>query len=235
MKTPRYTPFNADQLLRQYAFFEDPAPAPAPDPAPAPTPEEKKFSQADMDKVQGKTRTEAKQAAINDLLKELGFEKPDDLKALVKTVREKDEAEKSELQKALDAKVTLEKEREDAKAALKTFQEQVEAEKRLNKRNAALLKAAATATATVPEDVITWAEKNAEADLAKVLKEDGTVDEEAAKALVAACKAARPNYFGLKSTVPGTGSHRGGTRPDPAREGKEKARQDVKERQRSGW
>lgn len=221
MTVTRYTPFNADRMLRRYAFFEDPAPAPTPDPAPTPTPDEKKFTQADMDKVQGKTRSEAKQAAINDLLKELGFEKPDDLKALVKTVREREEGEKTELQKALDAKTTLEKELDDAKNTLKTYQESVEAEKRLTKRNAAVTKAAAAAKALDADDVITWAEKYSDAELAKVLKEDGTVDEKAAEALVLACKTARPNYFGLKSSVPGTGSHSGGRAvpPNPAQEG----------------
>lgn len=73
---------------------------------PSPTPtgggDEKKFTQADLDRIAGETRAKGREAGVSELLKELGFEKADDLKVLVKAQKDKQDAEKSELQKATE-------------------------------------------------------------------------------------------------------------------------------------
>lgn len=64
--------------------------------------EEKKFTQADVDRIAGETRQKGREAGVGDLLKELGFEKTDELKAIIKAHTDKENAEKSELQKTTE-------------------------------------------------------------------------------------------------------------------------------------
>jgi hypothetical protein len=60
---------------------------------------ERTFTQAQLDAIVGERATRAKGAAISELLGELGFEKADDLKALVQSAREQADKQKSEAQK----------------------------------------------------------------------------------------------------------------------------------------
>jgi hypothetical protein len=57
------------------------------------------FTQEQLDAIVGERATRAKSAAISELLGELGFEKADDLKALVQSAREQADKQKSEAQK----------------------------------------------------------------------------------------------------------------------------------------
>jgi hypothetical protein len=57
------------------------------------------FTQEQLDAIVGERATRAKSAAISELLGELGFEKTDDLKALVQSAREQADKQKSETQK----------------------------------------------------------------------------------------------------------------------------------------
>lgn len=200
------TSFASDRLLRQYAHFEDPAPAPPPDP-PAPPAEDKKFTQADVDRVAGETRKQAKQAAVNDLLKELGFEKADDLKTLVKTAKDQAEAQKTEAQKAIEAKAALEKERDEAKAALTARNAEIEVEKRAALRDSAITKALTSANAKA-EKVLKLLKVDQPDALAATLKEDGTVDEAKVKALIETARKAYPEDFGRGGV--GSPSNNGG-------------------------
>lgn len=59
-------------------------------------PGERTFTQADLDRVAGQTR----QQALNKWAKELGFEKPDDIQAIIKAKQEADDKSKSDLEKA---------------------------------------------------------------------------------------------------------------------------------------
>ena len=187
MTTPFKASVRPDVLLRKYAWFEDPAPAPNPPPDPAPSPdpkpEDKKFTQADMDRVAGSTRTEARKTALTDFLKELGFDKPDDLKTLVKSAKEQDEAKKTEAQKLADAKTQAEKERDEAKAALESERQQ----RLIDRRDSAIRTRASKAYDV--NDVLAWAQRaDNKALLDKTVKDDGTVDEKAVDALIAACE-----------------------------------------------
>lgn len=101
-------------------------------------PETKTFTQADVDRIVGERAKRAEESAIGSLLKDLGFEKPDDLKALVGEARKKQDAEKSELQKA--------QERIDALTKAKDTAEQERAEA-IERANVTLMRAAVMAEA----------------------------------------------------------------------------------------
>lgn len=77
---------------------------------------ERTFTQAQLDAIVGERATRAKSAAINDLLGELGFEKADDLKALVKAAKERQASEQTEAQK-LQAQLEAAQKREGTLAA----------------------------------------------------------------------------------------------------------------------
>jgi len=74
------------------------------------------FTQEQLDAIVGERATRAKSAAINDLLSELGFEKADDLKALVKAAKERQASEQTEAQK-LQAQLEAAQKREGTLAA----------------------------------------------------------------------------------------------------------------------
>lgn len=77
-------------------------------------PADKTFTQADVDRIVGERAKRAEESAIGALLKDLGFEKPDDLKALVADAKKRSDAEKSELDKANEHIATLAKAKEAA-------------------------------------------------------------------------------------------------------------------------
>lgn len=77
-------------------------------------PADKTFTQADVDRIVGERAKRAEESAIGSLLKDLGFEKTDDLKTLIGDVRKKQDAEKSELQKAQESLAALTKAKEAA-------------------------------------------------------------------------------------------------------------------------
>lgn len=228
-------------LLRRYAWFEGEAGSTTPEaqtPSTTVTPpvnggndEGKKFTQAELDKYAGERGVKAAEAARKKLLEKFGIEDEDADAELLKAAKAKREADKSEVEKAAKA-VETEKQRADKLAA---ELEAERAEHRLERLDTLLNAALKDAGAKDVELSLIGLKARKAKDVEALLDADGKVDGTKVTALVTAAKAAYPDQFGLKSTVPGTGSHRGGTRPDPAREGKEKARQDVKERQRSGW
>lgn len=74
---------------------------------------ERKFTQADMDRVAGQTR----QQALSRWVKDQGFENPDQIVAIIDERRQADEAAQSELEKA-QAKTEKEKVRADANEQL---------------------------------------------------------------------------------------------------------------------
>ncbi len=66
--------------------------------------ETRTFTQEELNAIVGERATRAKNAAISDLLGELGLEKADDLKALVKEAKDKQASEQTETQR-LQAKI----------------------------------------------------------------------------------------------------------------------------------
>ena len=79
------------------------APAPDVNASPAGDAPPRTFTQEDLDRIVGERAKHAKSSAISDLLKELGYEKPDELKAAIKRQRDAEAANQSELEKAQKA------------------------------------------------------------------------------------------------------------------------------------
>jgi hypothetical protein len=176
------------------------------------------LTQEQANKLIGEARKKGREAAVADLLKELGFEKADDLKALVTSAKERADAEKSEAQKAAEAKEAAEKKAADLAKQL----DDERAARRKDRLSASVL--AAAKEAEHPEDVLEWAERHAADKLTAVLKDDGSLDDKALEALMKAAKEARPAWFKGGRFVPGTGSHSGGRMVEPGKEAKDRAR-----------
>ena len=177
--------------LRRYARFEGEAPPPPAAPAtPTDTPpanggtgEAKTFTQADLDKYASEARKSARSAAVSDLLKELGVEKPDDLKALVTKTREQEEAQKTEAQRALERAEKAEQRAKDAEERAT----QIEAQRVLDRRDSAIR--AKSSQAHDIAAVLEWANRPANAELLKkTVGDDGTVSEKAVDELIAAAQ-----------------------------------------------
>jgi hypothetical protein len=86
------------------------------------TGDDKKFSQADLDRIVGDRAKRAGEAAIAKLLQDLGVEKPEELKARIEAQRKAEDEKKSELEKLQDAQrkaeekaAQSEKERDEAR------------------------------------------------------------------------------------------------------------------------
>lgn len=77
------------------------------------------FEQEDLDHVAGKSRKEGHTAGHNSVLKALGFENEEEGIEFLKKAREKEDAEKTELEKLADKVAGLEQDKEDADTALK--------------------------------------------------------------------------------------------------------------------
>lgn len=74
----------------------------------------KTFDQEAVNALVGKTRDEARRAAEKSLLEGLGITDIEAAKATLKAVADRNEAEKSELQKATEANASLQRERDQA-------------------------------------------------------------------------------------------------------------------------
>lgn len=181
--------------------------------------DERKFTQADADQIAGKARDAGRQAAINELLKDLGLEKTDDLKALVTDTRKKQDAEKSELQKAQERNEEL------AKAAKAAEAKRDEALSRATER---LLKAAVLTEAAKPDhkiradalaDVWTFLDRSA-----IKIKDDGETFDGISEAIKAVVKA-KPYLVDNKPKGPGSPpAPDGGSRRDKEPSDEDRAR-----------
>ncbi len=97
-----------------------PPPASPPPPATATGAggDEKKFTQADVDRIMGERATRAKESAVSELLKGLGIEKPEDLKAIVAEHKKLKDSQLSDLEKANKRVAELEPKLSDQEAEL---------------------------------------------------------------------------------------------------------------------
>lgn len=144
---------------------------------------------------------EAHKAGANALIKELGFEKPDELKAALAAFKAEQEAKLSESEK-LQNKL---KETEDQRAALeKQLQEQRDAAI-VKDVNDAIKEAAQALHALHPEDVVTHLRQG---DLSKLVDDKGKVKVDAIKPLLDQVVKDRPTWFAV--AAPGIRSNRGG-------------------------
>lgn len=87
----------------------------------------KGISQADLNKAAGKAREEGRQAATNELLRELGLDSPDTLKSIVQERKEAEEARQTELEKLQKQHKKVAEEREAYEAQVGDLQGQIKA------------------------------------------------------------------------------------------------------------
>lgn len=187
---------------------------PTPDPKPgkqqqaAPEPAAM-FSQADVDRIIGERAKRAGESAINQLLEGLGVESADALKSFVTKAKEKEEGEKSELQKLQEQIAKLEKDRDTEKQRAA----QIEAARLTDKINTKLEGFATKAKAANPEDVVDYLRNRHSDEVAALAGEGGVVDEKAAEKLIEIVRKARPNWFAVQG--PGSPSNHDGRPPQP--------------------
>jgi len=171
------------------------------------------FTQEQVDAIVGERAKRAAEAAVHKLLEQLGVAGVDDLKAQLEEARQRREAEMSEAQKAAAEAERARKERDALKAELEAERQQ----RIVDKRNSRLVAAAQKAGMEAPDDIVVWAQTYAANALSAVVDESGAVSEQAVDKLVAACKAARPNWF--RSSAPGAPSNADGRviKPDASK------------------
>ena len=219
---------SAPSLLKRRAWFDgEGTPPPPPPPAddtsgaggkppdkPADKPPIKTFSQEELDAIVGNRSKESRQAAINELLKELGEENLDGLKAKHKAAKDAEEAALSEQQKLTKRAETAEVKAQELEQKLKDEQ----AARLRDKLQNDVLIAASNAKSQHPEDVWQWLNANAAEDLAKAINDKGEVDKKVVEGLVGKAKDARPSWFEAQRKVPGSPSNSGGKVPEPGKE-----------------
>ncbi len=168
------------------------------------------FTQADLDRVAGNTRKEARQAAINELLKELGLDNTEALKATVTDAQKRKQDEMTEAQKLQERIDKLTQERDNAAQRA----QEVEAARIADKVNGKLEALATKARVEHPEDVVKFLRDNHSDDVKALIGEDGKIDDKAAERLLEVVKKARPNWFAVSGL--GSPSNRDGRPPQPS-------------------
>lgn len=171
------------------------------------------IAQEEANRLIGEARKKGREVGVNEYRKALGIEGLElsdaDIKTLIADAVAKREADKSEAQKALDAKAAAEKRATDLEAALNT-----ERQKRLaDRRDAAIRKMAKDAIDA--DDVVEQAAKVGGAAFEAIVKVDGdtiTIDEKKAEEVVKAVREAKPHYFGRSGGM-GSPSVAGGRVP----------------------
>lgn len=167
------------------------------------------FTQDDINRITAERAARAREAGIKELLAGLGFENPDDLKALVTAAKERSDKEKTELEKAQAAL----KAAQDKAAAVEQRLAEAEAARIADKVNGRIAAMASAAKAQYPEDVVKFLRSDHAEALTAAVGEGGAVDEKALNKLIEDVRKARPSWFG--STAPGSPSNAGGKPQQP--------------------
>lgn len=183
---------------------EKPVKQPTPPPEDAPI-----LTQKQMDAIVGSRTKEASAAALSTLAKELGYDSVDDMKAAAKEAKERRDKDMSELDKVNKALAKLEAEKAEALALAQT-EKAARIADRVNGKIETLARAAKAAN---PEDVVDFLRGKRADEVAKLVKDDGTVDDKAIEKLVADVKKDRPSWFGVSG--PGSPSNKDGRPPQP--------------------
>jgi hypothetical protein len=152
------------------------------------------FTQADIDRIVGERAKRAQDTAINKLLTDLGFEKPDELKALVKDAKARKEAEMSEIEKATAA---IEAANKKAQEAEQRYQQAMQQMLDRDRKGAFLKAVQASGGGNVDDLFILVSAKHGD-DFKSVFGDDATPDEAKMKAFVKQVQASFPAYFGTQ-------------------------------------
>lgn len=165
------------------------------------------LTQEKVNELVGKARLEGKGSALIEWAKELGFEKPEDIKTLIDAKKAADEAAMSEKDKLEKALADARKEAEDAKAA----RAELEKQRLLDKRDSRIKDV--LKDSRNPNHVLVLMSAERPDVVNAVMKDDGTFDEKALSTLVTTAKQEYKYLFG--GAGPGIPSNAGGRNPDP--------------------
>lgn len=171
------------------------------------------LTQEEVNAIVGKTRKEARQAAQNALLEELGLESTDTLKALVKAEKERQEAEMTEAQKL---QKQLEKERQEREAQVKAYQDlQLQIIQRDRQR---ILTDALRTNGAQDIDELLILIENKQGDAVAALFDEGgsDVDEKKLQAFIKTAQSTFSRYFATAGA--GSPSTANGVAPTPTKE-----------------
>ena len=166
---------------------------------------ERTFTQADVDLYLGNARKQARDSVTNELLKELGFEKVDDLKAMVTTAKAQAEAELTELEKRDKEIERLKVEAQQHKEAAAKAQQSIMEER----RNTAIL--SALKQAEKPQSVLNLLLIEHAEEVAGLMDAEGVIDPKKVEALAKKALTEYPGMF--RSGGPGSLSNAGGRTP----------------------
>lgn len=158
--------------------------------------EDRKFTQADLDRIVGERAKRAEESAVNKLLESLNVKSADELKGVLDAFKKQEDEKKSELQKAQDTaaktKAELEKARADSEIALSKASEQL--------LRAAVMLEAQKASVDDAEITSVWRELRDSPKLRERIKQDEQGEFEGVADAVKEIVKAHPKW--LKTTRP---------------------------------
>lgn len=159
------------------------------------------LTQADIDRHAAAARKQGKSEGITEFVQGLGFSSTDDLKGLLETIKAKQDAEKTEVQRAADRAAELEKQLNEQTAR---YNELVQNSRTERLRNSVLDEIRASGGRSDRAKYALGMMESA-GKLAEVMAADGTLDEKKLKAAVADFKKEVPELFA--NPTPGTPSN----------------------------
>lgn len=177
--------------------------------------DEKKFTQAELEKLINERLERAKKTGAGELLESLGVKSADELKKTLEAQRKREEAELSEAEKQ---KKAAEKAQADYDALQLELQKERDGRKQ-EKLDAAI--AASAKGAHDVKDVVRILRSDYGERVAKAMKDDGTIEQKVLDELIAEVKKSKPYLFGGAGA--GSPSNHGGKTPEPDAAAKEKA------------
>jgi hypothetical protein len=163
--------------------------------------DDKKFTQADVDRIVGERAARAGEAATAKLLESLGVKTPDEIKAALEKIQTLEDAQKSELEKAQGEaakyKAQAEKAKSDADAALEKANEKL--------LQSAVLLEAQKQNADDAEFLSVWRELKETPTLREKLKQNDAGDFEGVADAVKEILKLHPKWLkAAKPPTPGT-------------------------------
>lgn len=184
--------------------------------------EKPKFTQADLDRATTERKNKERAAWENWLKNVLGVADKDALSELVKQQKEREDAEKSELEKAQSQLDQANSKIEELQAQIETMTDRAKRER----LNAAIKDKARGLEANDPDEIVILLTANAET-LASLTDDDGEVDTKAVGKALDEMKKNKPHLYRPARGTPGSPPHNDGndtdTPPDETKLQKEAA------------
>jgi hypothetical protein len=168
---------------------------------------EPSFTQDDVNRLVGKTRKEAREAAKLALLEELGIDDLSAIKTVLKQAKEREDAELSETQK-LERELQAERQRA---AQIEADMQRLRDEQVASKREAAFKQAVTKAGGQDVNRLFILVNAEKSADFTNLFDEQGVVDDKSMDAFIKQVQADYSNYFATAGA--GSPSNAGGIAP----------------------